>query len=166
MEYLINGLIIVATFVVMEAVAWGLHKFILHTFLWFVHDTHHLPRTGIFEKNDVIAFIFGIPSWLFIMYGIMGGNDFRLYIGIGILIYGICYILVHDGLVHQRFKIFSHPKSIYLIGLKLGHEAHHRHDNKSDYKKENDIVWGMLLVPFRYFREARFVAKRDKGKDI
>jgi len=162
MEYIIGGLVIGGTFIAMEGVAWALHKYILHTFLWFIHDTHHLPRTGLFEKNDIIAFIFGIPSWLFMMYGIMNGNDFRLYIGIGILIYGICYILIHDGLVHQRFKIFTHPKSIYLIGLKLGHEAHHRNDAHPDYKKENDIVWGMFWVPHRFFREARFIIKRTK----
>ncbi len=163
MEYVINGLIILAAFSFMELVAWALHKYILHTFLWFIHDTHHLPRTGVFEKNDLIAFVFGVPSWLFMMYGIMAGCDFRLYIGIGILIYGICYILIHDGLVHQRFKIFKNPKSWYLIGLKLGHEAHHMHDSKPDYNKANDVVWGMLWVPHIYFRQAINVVKKRKS---
>ncbi|MBP9151506.1 MAG: sterol desaturase family protein [Flavobacteriales bacterium] len=164
MNILTNGLIIIATFCVMELVAYSLHRFVLHTFLWFVHDTHHLPRTALFEKNDVIAFIFGIPSWLFMMFGIMGGCDARLYIGIGILIYGICYILIHDGLIHQRIKIFSNPKNWYLIGLKLGHEAHHQHDSKLDYKKENDVVWGMLWVPHSYFRQAKeIVRKKAQG---
>lgn len=154
--YLFNALVILATFAFMELVAYSLHRFILHTFLWFVHDTHHLPRQGLWEKNDVIAFIFGIPSWLFMMFGIMAGCDWRLYVGIGILIYGICYILIHDGLVHRRFRIFNeHPKNWYLLGLKLGHEAHHQHDNKPDYKKENDVVWGMLWVPHEYFRQAK-----------
>lgn len=164
MNILLNGLIILATFCIMELVAYALHRFVLHTFLWFVHDTHHKPRTGIFEKNDVIAFIFGVPSWLFIMFGIMGGGDYRLYIGIGILIYGICYILIHDGLIHQRFKIFQNPQNWYLIGLKLGHEAHHKHDNEPDYNKDNDIVWGMLWVPHVFFRQAKeIVRKRVKG---
>jgi len=161
MVYLENVFYLLATFGLMEFVAYGLHRYVLHTFLWFVHDTHHLPRTGVFEKNDVIAFIFGIPSWLCIMFGMMAGNDYRLYIGIGILIYGICYIMIHDSVVHQRFKWFSaNPKNWYLLGVKLGHEAHHVHDNKPDYNKANDVVWGMLWVPHKYFREAKDILKK------
>jgi len=92
----------------------------------------------------------------------MDGNDYKLYIGIGILLYGICYVLIHDGLVHRRIKVFNNPKSYYLIGLKLGHEAHHQHDNKPDYKKENDIVWGMLWVPHVYFRQALEIVRKRK----
>ncbi len=161
MEYIINGAIILATFSGMELVAWGLHKYILHTFLWIIHESHHIPRKGFFEKNDLVALFFGIPSWLFIMYGILHGYDFKLYIGIGILLYGICYVLIHDGLVHRRIRVFNNPKSFYLLGLKLGHEAHHRHDNKPDYKKENDIVWGMLWVPHEYFRQAKVILKNQ-----
>ncbi|MCF8257592.1 MAG: sterol desaturase family protein [Flavobacteriales bacterium] len=169
MNVLTNALIIIATFCVMELVAWFLHKYILHTFLWFVHDTHHLPRKGLWEKNDLIAFVFGIPSWLFMMFGIMAGCDWRLYVGIGILLYGVCYVLIHDGLVHQRFRIFSSsPRNWYLLGLKLGHEAHHQHDGKSDYRKENDVVWGMLWVPHRYFRQAAEVlsSRPQKAGDL
>ncbi len=147
----------------MELVAYGLHRYVLHTFLWFIHDTHHQTRTSLFEKNDVIAFVFGIPSWLLMMFGIMNGGDFKLYLGIGVLIYGICYILIHDSLVHRRFKIFpKNPKNIYLLGVKLGHEAHHRHDNKASYNKANDIVWGMLWVPHKYFYEAHDLLKKMK----
>lgn len=164
MEYAVNALIIIATIVIMEGVAWGLHKYVLHTFLWFVHDSHHKTRTGIFEKNDAVALFFGIPSWLFMMFGILDGCDYKLYIGIGILIYGICYVLIHDGLVHRRIKVFNNPQNFYLMGLKLGHEAHHRHDNKPDYKKENDIVWGMLWVPHRYFRQAKEIIRQRKAE--
>lgn len=156
MIYLQNTLIVLVTFGIMELVAWGLHKYILHTFLWVVHDTHHEPRKGLFEKNDLVAFVFGIPSWLFMMFGIMGGNDAQLYIGIGILIYGICYVAIHDGLIHRRFKIFSdNPQSVYLLGVKLGHLAHHKHDMDEDYNKDNDVVWGMLWVPKKYFNQAK-----------
>ena len=163
MIYLENAFYVIASFVLMELVAWGLHKYILHTFLWLVHDTHHLPRTGFFEKNDLVAFIFGIPSWLCMMFGIMDGNDYKLYIGIGILIYGICYVAIHDGLIHRRFKIFSdNPKNVYLLAVKLGHLAHHKHDKDSDYNKANDVVWGMLWVPKKYFLEAKEILKKKE----
>ena len=163
MIYLQNTAIILLTFGLMELVAWGLHKYILHTFLWIVHDTHHEVRKGLTEKNDLVAFVFAIPSWLCMMFGIMDGNDFKLYIGIGILLYGICYVIIHDGLIHRRFKIFSDsPKSVYLLAVKLGHLAHHKHDFDKDYNKDNDVVWGMLWVPKEYFEQARRILKKEK----
>jgi len=62
MELLVKGLIIVAAFIGMEGVAWGLYKYILHTFLWFIHDSHHYTRTGIFEKKRCDCLIFWYPQ--------------------------------------------------------------------------------------------------------
>ena len=161
MNYLQNTAIVLITFGLMELVAWGLHKYILHTFLWVVHDTHHEVRKGLAEKNDLVAFVFAIPSWLCMMFGIMDGNDFKLYIGIGILLYGLCYVLIHDGLIHRRIKLFSNsPKSVYFLAVKLGHLAHHKHDFDEDYNKDNDVVWGMLWVPKEYFNQARRILKK------
>lgn len=155
MNYLINALIILAAFVSMEGIAWALHKYVMHGFLWSIHEDHHIRRDKLFEKNDFFAVIFGIPSWLFIMFGIMGGNDYRLYIGIGITLYGICYVLIHDGLIHNRIKVFSNTKNIYLLGLRKGHLAHHIHDKDSDYDKDKDVCYGMLWVPLSYFKKAK-----------
>lgn len=164
MIYFQNAAIVLLTFILMELVAWGLHKYILHTFLWRIHDSHHKPRLGLTEKNDIIAFVFAIPSWLCMMFGIMDGNDFKLYIGIGILLYGIAYFLIHDGLIHRRIKVFSNsPKSVYLLGVKIGHLAHHKHDSDKDYNKDNDVAWGMLWVPKEYFEQARKILKNKKG---
>ncbi|MDH5367876.1 MAG: sterol desaturase family protein [Cyclobacteriaceae bacterium] len=155
MIYLFNVFVIVLSFVGMELVAWSLHKYVMHKFMWNVHKDHHIPNNKKFQRNDFFALVFGIPSWLLIMFGIMAGCDFRLYMGIGITLYGICYVLIHDGLIHQRFKVFPNTKSIYLQALKKGHWAHHKHDGSKDYNKDNDICYGMLWVPMRFFIEVK-----------
>jgi beta-carotene 3-hydroxylase len=73
-------------------------------------------------------------------------NDFRLFIGIGISLYGFAYFLVHDIIIHQRFKLFRNWNNKYILGIRRAHKIHHKHFNKED--GEN---FGMLIVPLRYF---------------
>jgi beta-carotene 3-hydroxylase len=81
------------------------------------------------------------------MTGIMY-SDFRLFIGIGIALYGLCYFLVHDIIIHQRFKIWRKWNSRYVLGIRRAHKIHHKYLGKED--GEN---FGMLIVPMRYFRQ-------------
>lgn len=158
MNYLWNGLIILLAFVGMEGVAWCLHKYVMHGFLWWVHKDHHIPHNKKFERNDFFALVFVFPSWLFMMFGIMAGCDYRLYLGIGITLYGFCYVMIHEGLIHQRIKVLVNSKNVYLRGLRLGHLSHHVHDKSKNYRKEDDVCYGMLWVPYRFFKEARMRA--------
>jgi beta-carotene 3-hydroxylase len=70
------------------------------------------------------------------------------FIGLGILFYGIAYFLVHDVFIHQRFRWFKKTKSQYLLSLRKGHKVHHKYLDKYDGES-----FGMLVVPFKYFRE-------------
>ncbi len=134
----------------MEFMAWFTHKYLMHGIMWFFHYDHHVPNHNqFFEKNDVFFLIFAIPSWLFIMFGMMNGNDYKLYIGLGILIYGIAYFVVHDVVIHQRFKWFTRSKNWYVNGIKRAHKIHHKHLGKVD--GEN---FGMLIVPLKYFKSS------------
>ena len=45
----------VVAFLFMEGVAWFTHKYVMHGFLWVWHRSHHTPRTGMFELNDLFA---------------------------------------------------------------------------------------------------------------
>jgi beta-carotene 3-hydroxylase len=148
--YLLNLLIVVATFFFMEFMAWFTHKYVMHGFMWDFHRDHHVPEKGFFERNDVFFLIFAIPSWLFIMFGMMNGNDFRLWIGVGIALYGIAYFLVHDIFIHQRFKLFRNTNNAYLKALRRAHKTHHKHLGKS--KGE---CFGMLVVPYKFIKEAQ-----------
>lgn len=145
---LLNILILIGTFFFMEFVAWFTHKYIMHGLLWNLHEDHHVPHKHFFEKNDSFFLIFAIPSWLLIMYGMMNGNDFRMWIGFGIALYGLAYFLVHDVFIHQRFKWFTRTDNAYLRGIRKAHKIHHKHLGKEDGE-----CFGMLVVPWKYFRE-------------
>ena len=138
-----------ATFIVMEGVTWCTHKFVMHGFLWVLHEDHHQPRyDSIFEKNDLFFVIFAIPSILLMYFGAESGFDFRFFIGLGILMYGIAYFLVHDVLIHRRFKWFDKVSNPYFRALRKGHKVHHKHLGKEDGE-----CFGMLYVPMKYFKE-------------
>ncbi len=144
-KMLINILFISLTFCFMEFVAWFTHKYVMHGFLWYLHKDHHQGHDGFFEKNDSFFLIFAIPSIYFYITG-FAAHDFRLYIGIGISLYGLAYFFVHDIIIHQRFKLLRNWDNKYIIGIRRAHKIHHKH-----LAKEEGENFGMLLVPFRYF---------------
>ena len=151
MTILLFALITVATFVVMEGITWLTHKFVMHGFLWYLHEDHHQPRyQGIFEKNDAFFVIFAIPSAALIFFGLEPVLNFKFFIGLGILFYGIAYFLVHDVIIHRRFRWFDKINLRYLAGLRKAHKVHHKHLGKEDGE-----CFGMLFVPKKYFRRAK-----------
>ena len=117
--------IIFGVFVFMEGVAWFLHKYVMHGIGWFLHADHHYPHKGTFEKNDIFGVFFSLISFLFILTGGFSGFDFKFAIGIGIMLYGIGYFLVHDIFFHKRIKIGYNPKSKYIKRILNAHAFHH-----------------------------------------
>ncbi|MEO5906160.1 MAG: beta-carotene hydroxylase [Saprospiraceae bacterium] len=145
-------LIIVGTFLGMEAIAWFTHKFIMHGLLWHLHADHHVKPEdhGVFERNDSFFLLFATPSIGLFAYWSISGLMWPIYIAIGIALYGMAYFLVHDIFIHQRIKLFTRSNNIYLRAIRKAHKIHHKH-----LTKYNGECFGMLLVPFRYFMEAR-----------
>ena len=133
----------------MEAVTWFTHKYIMHGFLWILHEDHHQPKyQNIFEKNDTFFIIFAIPSITLFYFGFTPTLNYLFFIGLGILFYGITYFLIHDVLIHQRFKWFKNTKNKYLLGLRKAHKVHHKHLDKPDGE-----CFGMLFVPKKYHNQ-------------
>ena len=55
--------IIIVTFFLMEGVAWAAHKYIMHGFLWYLHEDHHTKNpNSFFEKNDYFFVIFAVTG--------------------------------------------------------------------------------------------------------
>lgn len=150
-KIVINVLIILAVFLIMECVAWLSHKYIMHGFGWFLHKDHHQKeeKKGFFEKNDFFFLIFAIPGILCLLFGSLFHLDFLLMIGAGITLYGATYFLVHDVFIHQRFKVFRNSDSVYLRAIRKAHKVHHKYLTKHDGES-----FGMLWVPIKYFKEA------------
>lgn len=119
----------------------------MHGIGWYFHRDHHTVTKGFFEKNDVFFLIFAIPSWLCIMLGLMNQNYYFVSIGIGILIYGVVYFLVHDVLIHRRFNWFDKTTNKYFKGIRKAHKVHHKNQNK-----EKGECFSLLIVPRKYFR--------------
>ena len=152
---ILNILIVILTFFFMEFMAWFTHKFVMHGFLWNLHYDHHNKEKGFFEKNDTFFLIFAIPSSILIITGITYNFDFKLWIGIGILLYGISYFLVHEVLIHRRFPklrkiLFKKQNNKYLKVLQYAHKMHHSHLNKEDGES-----FGMLIVNKKYYKKVK-----------
>src|SRR5690554_2731236 len=143
-------LIVFLTFIFMEGAAWFTHKYVMHGFMWKIHKDHHQRGEGqVLEKNDWFFMIFATPAFLLFLYGTFSANYYAIAIAAGITLYGFCYFLVHDIFIHQRFKWFRNTDNIYLKAIRRAHKIHHK-----NLYKEGAECFGMLWVPFKYFREA------------
>lgn len=148
---LTNILIVVAAFLSMEGVAWFTHKYIMHGLLWTLHKDHHKKESkGFFEHNDFFFLIFAIPGIISLFVGMQNGFNFLFWIGLGITLYGLCYFLVHDIFIHQRFKLFRNADNIYFKAIRRAHKKHHKH-----LDKEEGECFGMLWVPIKYFLDVK-----------
>ena len=142
--------VFLATFFSMEAVAWLAHRYLMHGLLWFLHEDHHLKGEDTFlEKNDSFFLIFSIPSFLSFLLGALYHNYVLVALASGIAAYGLCYFLVHDIFIHQRFKIFRNSNSRYLRAVRRAHKMHHKH-----LGKHHGESFGMLFFPLKYWKEA------------
>ena len=143
-------LIVIVTFISMEAVAWLAHKYLMHGRLWILHEDHHKKNpTSFFEKNDYFFLIFAIPGIISLALGIYTSLHYLLFIGLGITIYGFAYFMVHDIFIHQRFNLFRNADNFYFKAIRRAHKMHHKHLDKIDGE-----CFGMLWVPLKYFVDA------------
>ena len=143
--------IVILTFLIMEGVTWCTHKYVMHGFLWNLHfDHHNKDKSKLMEKNDLFFVYFAIISIALFYFGAyVDGYGFCTYIGLGILGYGLAYFFVHEIIIHKR--LFSNLKIdfFYFRALQKAHRMHHRHLGAEDGE-----CFGMLWVPFKYFKEA------------
>ncbi len=114
MSPLTNTLVFLATLAGMEVFAWWAHKYVMHGWGWGWHKSHHEPRNGWFEKNDLYAVVFAGVAILLIALGTAGYHPLE-WIGAGMTAYGFLYFVAHDGLVHHRWPFLYAPP---LAGLK------------------------------------------------
>jgi beta-carotene 3-hydroxylase len=149
MTFIYFILVLLLTFILMEGITWATHKWVMHGFLWYLHQV----EPGFFEKNDAFFVIFAIPSMLLIMFGSQDGVWWMQAIGFGIMAYGFAYFMVHDVIIHQRFKWFSRSRNTYVRAIRWAHKMHHKHLGKEDGES-----FGMLYVHQKYWEKVR----RDK----
>jgi beta-carotene 3-hydroxylase len=93
------------------------------------------------------------------MLGMMSDNYVPVWIGYGIAMYGFAYFLVHDVYIHRRFKWLRDIDNPYFMAIRKAHKVHHKHLGKEDSE-----CFGMLLVPKKYYLEAKNSFARKKSK--
>lgn len=152
----VDALVTFAAFVAMEGVAWTAHKYLMHGWLWILHRDHHRrDNSGFFERNDSFFLIFALPGIAFLFLGIRYHFNWWFWTGTGITLYGIAYFVVHDIFIHRRFQLLRNTNNRYLRAIRRAHKMHHKH-----LGKEHGECFGMLWVPFHYFRESKKEASR------
>lgn len=127
----------------MEMYARWAHKHVWHEMeaAWALHKSHHEPRTGPFEANDIFAIANAVPAIGLCAYGFVtpefhGGICWGT--GLGITLYGMMYMFVHDGLVHKRFPVGPIANVPYLKRVAAAHKMHHINDF-------DGLPWGLFL---------------------
>lgn len=145
---MMNVLITLLTFILMEGATWIIHKYIMHGFLWILHKDHHdHSNDGPLEKNDYFFVIFAIPTIALMYFGSLDNYNELFFIGLGIMLYGMAYFFVHDIFIHQRIKLLTKTENPYFLALRRAHKQHHKHTGK--YHGE---CFGFLYVPIKYFK--------------
>lgn len=146
MMWMLYMALTVAAFLFMEGVAWATHKYVMHGFLWSWHKSHHYPYQGVFEKNDLFGIVFSIPSIVCCVAGLHYPDMLWLFfIGLGIFLYGVFYVIFHDIIVHRRIKMKFRARSAYMKRLIRAHKIHHKHQGK-----ENGEAFGFLFARAKY----------------
>ncbi len=136
-------LIFAVTLAAMEGFAYVMHRWVMHGPGWFLHASHHRPRTGRWEANDLYFVIFAMPSILLLLGGVQWGwGAWATAMGAGIAAYGAIYLGFHDIIVHQRVKHRYVARSPYMKRIVQAHRLHHAVETK-----HGTVSFGFLIAP-------------------
>jgi beta-carotene 3-hydroxylase len=156
---LVNAAILVGTVLLMEVVAWAVHKYIMHGPGWGWHRSHHVEHEGTLEKNDLYAVLFAGFAVVLVIFS--SGQGPLYWVGIGMSVYGALYFFVHDGLVHQRWPFRYVPRNGYLKRLVQAHRLHHAVEGR-----EGGVSFGFLYAPpVRRLKEELRLGRAPLSKD-
>ena len=163
--YLLMVTVMISVAVFMEFEAEFLHRRVWHGRLWFIHKSHHKPRReGRFETNDILSFVHAPIAIFLIFFGVLSPNGIlsaqlglveavAISVGLGMTAFGLGYIMVHDGLVHERLPFGFLGKIAYFDEVREAHWAHHRWSDEGH-------SFGLFLGP-RVLRRRREKTTKD-----
>lgn len=136
----------------MELVAWATHRYLMHGPLWRWHRSHHAPRRGLLEANDLFGVGFAALAILLFLAAGQLGRPVLAWVAGGMTAYGLLYALVHDGLVHRRFPFPLQGRTGYLQRLVRAHHLHH-----ARHERDGAVSFGFLFArdPLRLAEELK-----------
>lgn len=158
-----SGAAIVATFLAtllgMEGFAYVMHRWVMHGPGWFLHASHHRPRPGRFEANDLYALIFALPSILLLYGGVnLAWGGWAIGAGAGIAAYGAIYFGFHDVIVHKRIAHRYVARAPYMKRIVQAHLLHHAIETKA-----GAVSFGFLWAPPAARLAEALASRRQKG---
>lgn len=133
--------VFVASLAGMELFAYLMHRFVMHGPMWFLHESHHRPRAGAFEKNDLFGIVFSVPAIVLIVFG-THGRPLLLAAGLGMTAYGFLYWGFHDVIVHGRLGRRVPVGGGYLGRIVKAHLVHHKTTTR-----QGAVSFGFLYAP-------------------
>ncbi len=147
------------TVALMEGFAYVMHRWVMHGPGWVLHASHHRPRAGYWELNDLYFVIFAAPSILLLLGGVQWGwGDWATAAGAGIAGYGAIYLGFHDIIVHQRVRHHYVPRSAYMKRIVQAHRLHHAVETR-----EGNVSFGFLVAPPADVLKRQLAARTDAG---
>lgn len=141
-------LLTISGFATMEIFSYIVHRYVFHGVLWRVHQTHHTPRKGWFELNDVFSIFFALVAICLMVFAekpLFASLSFP--IGLGITIYGILYFILHDLFTHRRFLPFKSQNNI-LLKIRAAHQKHHQSIEKLGIEP-----FGLFIFNYKKFSQ-------------
>ena len=136
------ALVALVTFALMEPWAAILHGRVWHGVLYVLHRSHHVPRAGRFEANDLLSAAHAPIAIAMILWGCLhtdAASSIPLRgVGIGMTLFGLSYSLVHDGLVHERLPVAWLARWRWLARVRAAHRVHH---------ERGEAPFGLFLGP-------------------
>ena len=134
--------IVVATLVAMEALAWAVHRWVMHGVGWCWHRSHHEPEPGrVLELNDLYSVIASVAvTAAFVASG--GPASPWWWAALGATLYGAAYAVVHDGWAHSRWPAGRAPRVRWIGRLVQAHRLHH-----AVRGRDGAVAFGFLWPP-------------------
>ena len=122
----------------------AMHRWVMHGRLgWALHASHHRPRSGWFELNDLYGVIFAVPSIVLLYGGVQGDwGAWAAWVGAGIAAYGAIYFGFHDVVVHRRVAHRVVPRSGYFKRIVQAHRIHHAVESRL-----GAVSFGFIYAP-------------------
>lgn len=142
----------------MEGFAYVMHRWVMHGPGWLLHASHHRPRTGHWEANDLYFVIFAAPSILLLLGGVQWDwGGWAVATGAGIAAYGAIYLGFHDIIVHQRIAHRYVPRSAYMKRIVQAHRLHHVVETRL-----GNVSFGFLVAPAPEVLKTQLTAQAGK----
>lgn len=143
----------------MELWAGLLHGRFWHGVLYPVHRSHHRKRHGRFEANDALSALHAPIAIALILYGCVAApgalREVSFGVGIGMTLFGVAYLVFHDGFVHGRLPVRWLGKVALFARIRDAHRVHHG---------RGAVPYGFFLGPQEL--EAARARDADRGDGV